>query len=126
MMQYDEGADVIFAAAGGSGTGVLRASKDADRLSIGVDTNQNGLYPGHVLTSMVKRVDKAVFDTLRNAWQNNWQAGIKILGLKEGALDFAVDQNNRELVSQNIVDQVLIARERIVNGLIEVGQYSPK
>ncbi len=124
--QYQAGVDVIFTAAGGSSTGVLRAANDADKFGIGVDSNQNGLYPGHVLTSMVKRVDKAVFETLRQAFQNNWQAGIKVLGLKEGALDFAIDQHNRKLVSQNVVDQVLTARERIVNGLIEVKQYAPE
>lgn len=126
VKQYEGGHDIIFSAAGGSGIGVLRAARDKDKLAIGVDTNQNGVFPGHVLTSMVKRVDNAVYDTIKSAYLGGWQAGIKSLGLKEGALDFAVDQHNRELVSQNVVDQVLITRERIVNGLIDVEMYSPQ
>lgn len=123
--QYHNGIDVIFTAAGGSGLGVLRAANDSKALAIGVDTNQNGLYPGHVLTSMVKRVDNAVFDTIKTSFKGNWQAGIKSLGLKESALDFAVDENNKNLITEELIEQVLITRERIINGLIEVEMYSP-
>lgn len=124
--QFASGNDIIFAAAGGSGIGVLRAAHDKGKLAIGVDTNQNGTFSGHVLTSLVKRVDVAVFDTIQSTQQGKWQAGIKSVGLKEAALDFAVDEHNRQLLSPQIVDQVLIARERIINGLIEVKSYSPQ
>jgi len=124
--QYQSGEDIIFAAAGGSGIGVLRAAKDNDKFAIGVDTNQNSTFPGHVLTSLVKRVDLAVFNTLKNSLDGTWQPGIKSLGLKEAALDFAVDRNNKDLLSSQIVDQVLTTRERIINGLIEVKAYSPQ
>ncbi len=123
--QYKNGIDVIFTAAGGSGLGVLRAADDAKALAIGVDTNQNALYPGHVLTSMVKRVDNAVFDAMKTSFKGDWQAGIKSLGLKESALDFAVDENNKNLITEELIEQVLITRERIINGLIEVEMYSP-
>lgn len=123
--QYDTGVDVIFTAAGGSGLGVLRAAKDSGQYAIGVDTNQNSLYPGHVLTSMIKRVDNAVYDTLRSSSDGKWEAGIKSLGLKELALDFAIDANNKHLISDDLVEQVLITRERIINGLIDVNMYSP-
>lgn len=125
VQQYHDGHDIIFSAAGGSSIGVLRAAKKKNRLAIGVDSNQNGMFPGHVLTSLVKRVDKAVFNTIHNAYRNEWEPGIKMLGLKENALDFAVDQHNRHLLSQDIIDQVLITRERIVNGIIDVDAYSP-
>ena len=125
VAQYTGGADVIFAPAGGSGLGVLRAASDQKKYAIGVDTNQNGLFPGYVLTSMVKRVDNAVFDTIKSASENSWQPGIKSLGLKESALDFAVDKHHRDLISQRLIDQVLITRERIINGLIDVDMYSP-
>lgn len=124
--QYHDGYDIIFAAAGGSGIGVLRAAKDKQKLAIGVDTNQNGTFPGYVLTSLVKRVDLAVYNTIKSVQDGKWQPGIKSLGLKEAALDFAVDRYNRDLISPQIVDQVLIARERIINGLIEVKTYSPQ
>lgn len=123
--QYTKGADIIFTAAGGSGLGALRAARDMDKLAIGVDTNQNGLYPGHILTSMIKRVDVAVFNTLKSSYEGKWNAGIKSLGLKESALDFAVDEHNKFLVTDDLIEQVLITRERIVNGLINVEMYSP-
>lgn len=123
--QYHNGIDVIFTAAGGSGLGVLRAANDAKALAIGVDTNQNSLFPGYVLTSMVKRVDNAVFETIKTSFKGDWEAGIKSLGLKESALDFAVDENNRTLITEQLIEQVLITRERIINGLIEVEMYSP-
>ncbi len=123
--QYGAGVDVIFTAAGGSGLGVLRAAKDTGKYAIGVDTNQNGLYPGHVLTSMIKRVDNAVFNTLKSSQTGKWEAGIKSLGLKEMALDFAVDVHNKHLITDDLVEQVLITRERIINGLIDVNTYSP-
>ncbi len=125
VKQFHDGYDVIFAAAGGSTVGVLRAANDKGKFAIGVDTNQNSMFPGHVLTSLVKRVDRAVFNTIKSTQESTWQPGIKSLGLKEAALDFAVDQHNRHLISPQIVDQVLTARERIINGLIEVKSYSP-
>ncbi len=122
---YDSGADIVFGAAGGSGLGVLRAAADKDKLAIGVDTNQNGLYPGHVLTSMVKRADLAVYDTLKAAQEKRWKAGIRQLGLKEGALDYTMDNNNRSLISNELIDQVTTAKERIINGLLVVEMYTP-
>lgn len=126
IAQYTENADIIFAAAGGSSVGVLRAASEKDKLAIGVDTNQNGLFPGHVLTSLVKRVDVAVYDTLKNSYEGSWSPGIKYLGVKEGALDYAVDQNNRNLISEKLIEQVATARDRIISGAIVVESYSAK
>lgn len=121
---YKNECDVIFAAAGGSSIGVLRAANDMDTLAIGVDTNQNGVFPGHILTSLVKRADVVVYNVLKTSHDKTWRAGIKSLGLKESALDFSVDEYNRHLVTDSIVEQVLITRERIINGLIDVESYS--
>lgn len=123
--QYDRGIDIIFAAAGGSSIGVLEAAKDRDMLAIGVDTNQNGTYPGHVLTSMIKRVDKVIYTALENAKEEKWKPGIKLMGLKEHAMDYAVDAHNREFMNQSLIEQVETAREKIVSGLIQVDAYSP-
>jgi basic membrane protein A len=124
--QYDSGVDIIFAAAGGSGVGVLEAAKDTDNFAIGVDINQNALFPGHVLTSLIKRVDIAVFSALKTSQEGDWSAGIKYLGLKEGALDYAVDEYNRHLMNEELIDKVATAKERIVSGLITVEMYSPR
>lgn len=122
--QFEEGADVIFTAAGGSSIGVLKAAQVYDRQAIGIDTNQNGLYPGHVLTSLVKRVDIAVFHTLKNCHDNTWQAGIQMLGIKEGALDYAVDKHNKGLIGEKLVERVADVKERILNGVINVDSYT--
>ena len=124
--QYREGADIIFAAAGGSSVGVLKAADEMGKLAIGVDSNQNGLYPGRVLTSLVKRVDVAVYDTLKNTYDGTWSPGIKYLGIKEGALDYAVDQNNRNLVSEHLIEEVATAKDKIISGKIVVDSYTAK
>lgn len=125
-MYTSDDVDIIFAAAGGSNIGVINAAAETNRLAIGVDTNQNGLQPGHVLTSMVKRVDNTVYEALKQAVQYNWEAGIKSLGLRERAIDYAVDQHNRTLVRKEVVDKVEAARDLIVRGILEVKNYSPK
>ena len=124
MQQYNHGVDVIFAAAGGSSLGVLAAANQTHQYAIGVDSNQNGLYPGRVLTSLVKRVDLAVCDTLKQSREGTWKAGIKYLGIREGALDYAVDENNRGLLSEKLIEEVSSAKERIINGMITVNSYS--
>ena len=123
--QYNSGVGVIFAAAGGSSIGVLEAAEETGSLAIGVDTNQNGLYPGAVLTSMVKRVDRAVYDTLANAFSGRWEPGIKYLGIRENALDYAVDVHNKDLITKEVIDKVEDAKDQIIRGLIPVELYSP-
>ena len=73
--QIDRGADVVYHAAGGTGVGVLQAAADAGKLGIGVDSNQNHLHPGHVLTSMLKRVDNAVYDAMMDVQNGEWTVG---------------------------------------------------
>src|SRR6516165_705935 len=87
--QFDRGVDVIYAAAGGTGIGVLQAAKDRGKLSIGVDSNQNHLHPGSVLTSMLKRVDLAAYNSFKATKDGTWKAGVSTLGLKEGGVDWA-------------------------------------
>jgi basic membrane protein A and related proteins len=93
--QMDQGADVIYAAAGATGLGVLRTAADAGKLAIGVDSNQNGLHPGKVLTSMLKRVDVAAYKSFTDAKAGTWKGGVQVLGLAEGGVDWALDDNNK-------------------------------
>jgi len=97
--QFDRGADVIFTAAGGSGLGVLQAAADASKFSIGVDSNQNYLHPGSVLTSMVKRIDLAVYEAMEAAQKGTWKPGVRVLGLAEGGVDYALDKYNKDLIT---------------------------
>jgi basic membrane protein A len=124
--QYESGVDVIFAAAGASGLGVLKeASKHKDAYAIGVDSNQNGLYPGHVLTSMIKRIDVAIFEALKEAKNDKWDPGIINLGLKENGLDYAVDKHNEKLLNEAMLNVVENARQQIIDGSIVVNMYNP-
>ncbi len=121
--QIGQGADVIYAAAGGTGIGVLQAAADAGKLGIGVDSNQNGLQPGKVLTSMVKRVDVAVYNAFNDAKNGEFKPGVNVLGVKEGGVDYAMDDDNKDLVTEDIKEAVEKAKADIVDGKIEVHDY---
>ncbi len=123
--QYNNGVGVIFAAAGGSSIGVLEAAEEMGRYAIGVDTNQNSLFPGTVATSMVKRVDKAVYEAITTTYSGKWQPGIKYLGLREGALDYSVDVYNKDIVTLDVIDRVEEARDKIMRGVLQVEVYTP-
>ena len=96
---------------------------DADKLAIGVDSNQNGIQPGHVLTSMLKRVDVAVYDAFMAAKEGKFETGINVLGLKEGGVDYAMDDNNKDLVSDDMKAAVEAAKADIIDGKVEVHDY---
>ncbi|MES2116223.1 MAG: BMP family ABC transporter substrate-binding protein [Pseudomonadota bacterium] len=121
--QFDRGVDVVFAVAGGSGMGTLQTAKEKGKLAIGVDSNQNHLYPGSILTSMVKRVDNAVYDSFMQMKNGSWKAGVTAKGLKEGGVDWALDENNRKLITPEIEKRVLGARKDIIDGKVKVIDY---
>ena len=121
--QFDRGADVVYHAAGGTGLGVLQAAADAGKLGIGVDSNQNYLHPGAVLTSMLKRVDNAVFNAFNDGTSGNWSSGIQALGLKEEGVGYALDEHNAKLISDDMQSQVDEARQKIIAGDIQVHDY---
>ena len=118
--QYARGVDVIFSAAGPSGLGVIQAAKDKKKFAIGVDSNQNHIAPGTVLTSMLKRVDLAVQKAMDEAKAGTWKPGLTVLGLKEGGVDFAVDEHNKELITEEMKTRLELARAKIVSGEIIV------
>lgn len=121
--QFDRGVDVIFAAAGGTGIGVYQAAKDAGKLAIGVDSNQNYLQPGTMLTSMVKRVDVAAYNVFKSAMDGKFNPGIKVLGLKEGGVDWAYDKYNEKLITPEMKKAVEQAKADIISGKIKVHDY---
>ena len=121
--QFDRGADVVFAVAGGSGLGALQKAKEKGKLAIGVDSNQNHLHPGSVLTSMVKRVDVAVYDSFMQVKNGTWKPGITYKGLKEGGVDWALDKDNRKVVTPAMEKKVNEVKANIINGKIKVIDY---
>ncbi|MEE8276385.1 MAG: BMP family ABC transporter substrate-binding protein [Alphaproteobacteria bacterium] len=122
--QFDRGADIVYAAAGGTGLGVLQAAADLGKLSIGVDSNQNYLHPGSVLTSMLKRVDVAAYNVYKTAQDDTWKAGIQVLGLAEDGVGWALDDNNASLITDDLKAKVEQARADIIAGRIKVHNYT--
>ncbi|RKF18556.1 BMP family ABC transporter substrate-binding protein [Alginatibacterium sediminis] len=121
--QFSQGADIIYAAAGGTGLGVYQAAKDAGNYAIGVDSNQNFVQPGTMLTSMVKRVGVAAYGTWEEGMNGEWQPGIKVLGLKENAVDWALDEHNASLISEDMKAYVEGLKADIIAGKISVHDY---
>ncbi len=119
--QISQGADVIYAAAGGTGIGVLQTAADEGALSIGVDSNQNYLQPGKVLTSMVKRVDNAVYEAFEAG--DTIEAGINVMGVNNDGVGVAVDEHNEPLVTDEMLAAVEDAKAKIASGEIAVHDY---
>jgi len=120
--QKSQGADVIFAAAGATGIGVLQAAADEGILSIGVDSNQNYMHPGQVLTSMMKRVDNAVYEAFKEG--KDLKPGVNVMDLKAGGVDVAMDENNAKLVTPEMKAAVDAAAEKIKSGEIKVHDFT--
>ena len=127
MAQIGKGADVIFAAAGNSGLGVFDAVEQAGtengrarRLVIGVDSNQNGVKPGFVLTSMMKRVDVAVYNIVRDVVERKFAGGFHVFGLESDGVGYIVDEFNRDLVPPDVIRDAEEAKRKIIAGEIKV------
>ena len=121
--QFDRGVDVVYAAAGSTGVGILQAAKDRSKLGIGVDSNQNYLHPGTMLTSMLKRVDVAAYNSFKAMQAGNWRGDVQVLGLKEGGVDWALDQYNEKLITPEMKAKVDAAKADIIAGKITVHDY---
>jgi basic membrane protein A len=128
LSQIEKGADVIFTAAGNSGLGAFDAVEqygrneqgEANRFVIGVDSNQNGVKPGFVLTSMVKRVDNAVYDVVKEVLSGKFEGGFHVFGLDKDGVAYAMDENNQALIPPDVIQKVEEARTKIVAGEIKV------
>jgi len=120
LAQYDRGVDVIFHAAGNTGDGVLGAARERKRWAIGVDSDQFRQAPCCVLTSMLKKVDVAVFDVIRDVAEGRFHGGDRELGLAEDGVGYVYDHNNRDRIPPQVRRQVEALRADIVAGRIEV------
>jgi basic membrane protein A len=128
LAQIEKGADVIFTAAGNSGLGAFDAVEqygkndqgEANKFVIGVDSNQNAVKPGYVLTSMVKRVDNAVYDAVKEVLDGKFQGGFHVFGLDKDGVAYAMDQNNESLIPKDVISNVEASKAKIINGEIKV------
>jgi basic membrane protein A len=118
--QYEQGVDVVFQAAGNSGLGVFDAAEAYDQFAIGVDANQNWVKPGHILTSMLKRIDNAVYSIVKDEVDGKFNGGVHIYGLENDGIGYAIDQYNRHLVPSLVIEKVEQARRDIIEGKIKV------
>jgi len=123
LAEYHDGADVIFHASGSTGLGVFEAARELDKLAIGVDSDQNDEAPGHVLTSMVKRVDTAVFETVSEVKDGRWTGGVREFGLKEHGVTWVYDDRNKALVPAAAKATVDSLEAQIVAGGIAVPDH---
>lgn len=124
LEQIKNGADVLFAPAGHSSLGALKASYEKKVYSIGVDSNQNSLYPGSVLTSAMTRVDNAIFRALMAAKNNVWGSQIKIMGLQEKGIELAFDEHNKELISKSLKEEIDTLTAEIILKKILLKNYA--
>lgn len=120
IAQISKGADVIFTAAGNSGLGAFDAAEQNKKFVIGVDSNQNWVKPGYVLTSMVKRIDNAVYQIVKDRVENNFKNGVHVYGLENEGVGYALDQYNEKLIPPEVIQKVEAAKQDIINGKIHV------
>jgi basic membrane protein A len=128
LSQISQGADVIFTAAGNSGLGAFdaveqfgkNAQGEANKFVIGVDSNQNGVKPGFVLTSMVKRVDNAVYDVVKEVLNGKFEGGFHVFGLDKDGVGYAMDENNNALIPTEVIKNVEEAKTKIIKNEIKV------
>ncbi len=127
LAQISQGADVIFHAAGASGAGLFDAVEEKPGVfAIGVDSNQNWVKSGKVLTSMLKRVDNAVFQTVADVAAGKFKPGVRRFGLKDGGIDYAMDSHNQSLVTPEMKTKVDALKADIISGKIKVPDYYEK
>jgi basic membrane protein A len=120
LSQYQQGVNVIFHASGSTGLGVFEAARTANKLAIGVDADQYLEAPGHVLTSMVKGIDAAVFDVARSVQDGTFQGGIRVFGLAERGVSYVYDENNQALIPDSVRTRLQELEADIIAGRIRV------
>jgi basic membrane protein A len=126
LAQYDQGADIIFAAAGASGLGVFDAAEERKKFAIGVDANQNWTKPGLILTSMLKRVDHAVYATIADVKSGKFAGGVKHFGLANKGIDYALDEFNAKILTAPVRQRAEQIKADIIAGKIAVPDYYKK
>ena len=120
LAQYQSGANVVFHASGSTGLGVFEAARQTGKLAIGVDADQYAEAPGHILTSMVKGVDAAVYDAIRRVKDGTFRGGVYQFGLAEEGVGYIYDANNRGLIPDSVRTRIEALRQDIIAGRIDV------
>jgi len=120
LSQYQQGVNAIFHASGSTGLGVFEAARERRKLAIGVDADQYAEAPGHILTSMVKGVDAAVYDVIKRVHDSTFAGGVYQFGLAEQGVGYVYDANNRGLIADSVRTRLEALRLQIISGAITV------
>jgi basic membrane protein A len=120
LSQYQQGADIIYHASGSTGLGVFEAARQARKLAIGVDADQYAEAPGFVLTSMVKRIDNALFDAAKRVKDGQFKGGVYDFGLAQDGVGYVYDEHNKALIPDSIRARVEQIKAQVVAGKIVV------
>lgn len=120
---YSNQVDIIFSAAGLSGNGIIQAAKKTKNFAIGVDSDQDHLAKGYVLTSMMKRLDIATYNEVNKIIQGNITPGPKIYGLKQNGVGLSPMNFTKHLIPQDVVDNLKDIEQQIVSGKLAVSHY---
>ena len=123
VTQYESGADVVFSASGASGNGIFDAAEEKKKFAIGVDSNQDWVKPGYILTSMVKRVDQAVYATCKDIFDKKFTSGVQRFGLANHGVDYTKDSYNEKILSPAVIKRVDELKAKIIAGKILVSDY---
>lgn len=126
LSQYAKGVDVIFVAAGASNSGVFDAAEEKKKLAIGSDSNQDWIKPGFILTSMLKAVDVAVYETIKETLENKFTGGINQFGLKNQGVNYTLDLHNDKLITPEMRKKIEEIKKKIISGQIKVPDYYKK
>lgn len=120
LSMYDKGADIVFHASGSTGLGVFEAARDKKKLAIGVDADQYDEAPGYILTSLIKKVDVAVYEEVKAVNEAKFKNGIRVFDLASGGIDYVYNDKNKNLISEDVHKKVEDIREKIIKGEIQV------
>ncbi len=120
LSQYGQGVDIIYHASGSTGLGVFEAAREKNALAIGVDSDQYHEAPGYILTSMIKRVDNSVYNTIKDTIAGQFKGGVHVFGLKEDGVSYVYDENNKDLIPDEVRKKVDGLKRKIIAGEIEV------
>ena len=120
ISQHARGADIVYHAAGGTGMGVFEAAQEEDFYAIGVDSDQDHLAPGHILTSMLKRVDVAVYEIVQDVVEGEFRPGVHEFGVADEGVGTTDFEYTRDIIPQDVLDRLNEIRQQIIDGQIQV------
>ncbi|MCP4727752.1 MAG: BMP family ABC transporter substrate-binding protein [bacterium] len=121
--QISRGADIVYQAAGATGMGVFDAAVEQKIFAIGSDSNQNRLRPGVILTSMLKKLDVALYEIIRETVQDSFEPGIHIFNLTNDGVGYAIDEHNQDMIPNEVIQKVEEAKQAIISGAIKVPDH---